>query len=331
MDPMLSRRLPAVAALLLALGGCAAGSGGSPSSSTAAPTTSSADGDQSAPRATPSEDRTLSPSAPARPSGDGLRPEPEDAFEDQPDAYEEDCQQGEGTEVLTCEYGATDADTTVALVGDSKALQWISAFDEIGRDHDWRIVTMTRSTCTWADAYVSSDQRPDTECWQWGQKTKDELVQMGPDLVATSFGHNMASREPTSTEFSREGLVDGLVSIWDELGDAGIPVAALSDTPNSGEIESIPECVADHRDDPDACTIENSEGIGTPPMRDAVQEVPSATLIDLTDVICPDGTCRPVFGDVLIQRDGSHVTDTFVREVAPALEAPLAELLEPRS
>lgn len=319
MDPMRSRRLPAAAALLLALGGCAAGNG------------TGSGGDQSAPRAAPSADRTISPSAPPRPSGDGLRPEPEDAFEDQPDAYDENCQQDEGTEVLTCEYGAPDAGTTVGLVGDSKALQWISALDEIGRDRGWRIVTMTKSTCTWADAYVSSDQRPDTECWQWGQKATDEVLELGPDLVATSFGHNMASRDPTSTEFSREGLVDGLVSTWDELGEAGIPVAALSDTPNSGAIESIPECVADHRDDPDACTIEKSEGIGTPPMRDAVQEVSSATLIDLTDVVCPDGTCRPVFGDVLIQRDGSHLTDTFVREVAPALEAPLAELLEPGS
>lgn len=62
-------------------------------------------------------------------------------------------------------------------------------------------------------------------------------------------------------------------------------------------------------------------------MRQAVKQVPTATLVDLTDVICPDGTCRPVFGDVLVQRDGSHLTDTFVREVAPALDAPLAELV----
>lgn len=215
----------------------------------------------------------------------------------------------------------------MAVVGDSKALQWISAIDEIGRDRGWRVVTMTKSTCTWADAYVSSDQRPDTECWQWGQNAKDRALALEPDLVITSFGHNMASPDESSTEFSTEGLVDGLVGIWQEIDDAGIPVAALSDSPQAGEIEDVPRCVTAHRDDTDACTLEESEGIGTPPMRQAVKQVPTATLVDLTDVICPDGTCRPVFGDVLVQRDGSHLTDTFVREVAPALDAPLAELV----
>lgn len=35
---------------------------------------------------------------------------------------------------------------------------------------------------------------------------------------------------PTATTVSASGLVDGLVSRWDELADAGIPVAALTDT-----------------------------------------------------------------------------------------------------
>lgn len=317
-------RLGALAALALALSACA---GSPPDPADDSPAASSSSTEPPAPTASRVSEDVIRAAPPSPPSGDGLRPEPEDAFDDQPDAYDEDCQNSEGTEVLTCSYGDEDADTTVALVGDSKALQWISALDEIATDRGWHVVTMTKSTCTWADAYVSSDQRPNTECWSWGQQAKDDVLDLDPDLVVTSFGHNMAAPDDSSTDFSRGALVDGLVTMWEAVGAEDIPVAALSDTPNSGAIESVPDCVAEHRDDTDACTIEESEGIGTPAMREAVKRVPTATLVDLTDVVCPDGTCRPVFGDVLVQRDGSHVTDTFVRTVAPALDAPLAELV----
>lgn len=321
---MPSRRLSVMAALLivLLLPACS-GSPGDDQGTTSPSSSASASSGSAAPST-----NVISATAPSKPSGDELRPQPTDSFDDQPDAYDDDgCHTEEGTTVLACDYGDEDGDVTVAVVGDSKALQWISAIDEIGKDHGWKVVAMTKSTCTWADAYVSSDQRPDTECWQWGQKAKDRVLGLDPDLVVTSFGHNMASPEATSTNFSTEGLVVGLVSIWQELGEADIPVAALSDSPQAGELGDVPGCVAKHRDDPDECIIEDSEGIGTPPMRQAVAQVPSATLVDLTDVICPDDACRPVFGDVLVQRDGSHLTDTFVRQATPALDGPLTELV----
>lgn len=318
------RCLTALTGSAVLLAGCAgSGAGPDPSSThaTSGSTSGTADG-QSSPSS------VISASPPSEPTGDGLRPRPGDAFEDQPPAYDDDCQNSTGTEVLTCRYGTTDAETTVALVGDSKALQWVSAFDTIGTDRGWRIVTMTKSTCAWADAYVSSDGQPNAECWEWGQQAKKEVLDLEPDLVVTSFGHNMASPSESSTDFSREGLVEGLVGMWDELADAGVPVAALTDTPNSGEIGDVPECVAEHGEDHEACTIEDSEGTGTPAMRAAVKQARSATLVDLTGVLCPEGTCRPVFGDVLVQRDGSHITDTFVREVTPSLEGPLTTLVE---
>lgn len=323
MGSMPSRRSSIMAALLLVLvlPACSGTPEGGQDSTSPSVSASASTGS-----AEPSTN-VISATAPAKPSGERLRPQPKDSFDDQPDAYDDGCHTEEGTTVLACDYGDEDGDVTVAVVGDSKALQWTSAIDEIGKDHGWKVVAMTKSTCTWADAYVSSDQKPDTECWQWGQKAKDRVLGLDPDLAVTSFGHNMASPEDTSTNFSTEGLVDGLVSIWQELGEADIPVAALSDSPQAGELGDVPDCVAKHRDDLDECVIEDSEGIGTPAMREAVTQVPSATLVDLTDVVCPEGTCQPVFGDVLVQRDGSHLTDTFVREVTPALDGPLTELV----
>ena len=130
------------------------------------------------------------------------------------------------------------------------------------------------------------------------------------------------ARTPTTGAATRS-----LVSRWDELADAGIPVAALTDTPTVDRGGNAPECVAKHRDDTDACILDSAEGMGTPAMRAAAERARAATLVDLTDAVCPGGTCRPVFGNVLVQRDGSHLTDTFVRAAAPALEAPLRDLV----
>lgn len=339
---MTTRRPGLLAALVLALSACAGPPQG-PGDTTPSPVdpTSAASTTLPSPSRAPSSGPTgtespttsaptgqvITATPPPAPTGEDLRPQPSEAFDDRPHAYDEDCQNTAGTEVLTCDYGALDGEVTVALVGDSKALQWISALDRIGRERGWHVVTMTKSTCTWADAYVSADQRPDTECWRWGQKASQKVLDLEPDLAVTSFGHTMAAPDDSSTEFSREALVAGLVSTWQELADAEIPVAALSDTPSSGALGDIPECVGTHREDPSACTLDQAEGIGTPPMREAVRQVPSTTLVDLTDVLCPGGTCRPVFGDVLVQRDTSHVTDTFVREVTPALDEPLSELV----
>lgn len=326
---MTARSCLALLAAALLLAGCGASDAGE-GTGTSSSDTSSPTGQASAsgqPRARASVPDVITATAAPTPSGDGLRPAPEEAFDDRPDAYDRGCHTEQGTEVRSCDYGAEDSGTTIALVGDSKALQWVSALDALGREHDWHVVTMTRSTCAWADAYVSSDQKPDTECHEWGTRAKEEVLELGPDLVVTSLGHNMAATSPTATTFSASGLVDGLVSRWDELADAGIPVAALTDTPTVDRGGNVPECVAKHRDDTDACILDSAEGMGTPAMRAAAERARAATLVDLTDVVCPGGTCRPVFGNVLVQRDGSHLTDTFVRAAAPALEAPLRDLV----
>ena len=109
--------------------------------------------------------------------------------------------------------------------------------------------------------------------------------------------------------------------------DTSSPTGQASASGQPRARASAPECVAKHRDDTDACILDSAEGMGTPAMRAAAERARAATLVDLTDVVCPGGTCRPVFGNVLVQRDGSHLTDTFVRAAAPALEAPLRDLV----
>jgi hypothetical protein len=71
---------------------------------------------------------------------DWVLPSPLQAPGDVPRAYADGCQQGRpSSEPLTCTYGDPDAASSVALVGDSKALQWLPALDAGRRpeDCDW--------------------------------------------------------------------------------------------------------------------------------------------------------------------------------------------------
>ena len=45
-----------------------------------------------------------------------------------------------------------------------------------------------------------------------------------------------------------------------------------------------------------------------------------SVLVDINREICPDNLCRAVIGNALVYRDKSHLTATFARTLAPALE-----------
>ena len=76
-----------------------------------------------------------------------------------------------------------------------------------------------------------------------------------------------------------------------------------------------------------------SRGLGDvykrqPPLRGAVDRVEDATVVDLNDFLCPEGTCRAVVGGVLTYRQGAHVTASWVRSMQKVLDARFDAALE---
>jgi hypothetical protein len=61
-----------------------------------------------------------------------------------------------------------------------------------------------------------------------------------------------------------------------------------------------------------------SDGAYTTQLR-AVQGQPNVKLIDLFDAICPTPRCSPVIGGVLVYRQSSHITATYIRTLTPRL------------
>ena len=65
-----------------------------------------------------------------------------------------------------------------------------------------------------------------------------------------------------------------------------------------------------------------------PTEKAALEEVPGAIAIDVTDFVCPQARCAPVIGDVLVQRKGSHLTNTYAVSLVPELLRQFAPVVE---
>ncbi len=269
---------------------------------------------------------------------DWVLPSPATALRDVPVAYADGCQQGStDDDPLTCTYGDRAGAKTVALVGDSKALQWLPALDTWALGHGYRLVTYVKSSCPLADVDVELAGSAYPSCRAWSGAVTRALLEQQPDLVVTSQVRGVASPAPATAD-PRQQMVDGLTRTWSRLLDAGIAVTVLADTPQTGM--AVYACVAEHPDALDVCGYDRATAVAA--SASGVQSVAVTALggtvldasgavrhpgrndrlsmIDLDDAVCPDQVrCPPVVGNVLIYRSGSHLTKTYVDTLAPRL------------
>lgn len=302
-------------------------------------------GDEATPSGTSGNAQTRAPGAralganPAQYSppdqADGIFPEPVAATEDVPGAYSRGCQVGRrDTKPVVCDYGDPDGEIDVALVGDSKALQWISAVDTLGEEHGWQVQTMTKSTCPFTAAARMVHGERFTACERWNDAVLDRLVDRPPDVVVTSQRTREAMDDPADPAEgqSAEAMADGLHDQWGELIDAGSEVIVVRDNPSppyEGE-SGVYECVAEHPDDLARCSFSREEGerasAGDAQLA-AAKRTPEAHVVDLNDYICPADTCPPVIGDALVYRQSSHLTRTYIESLTDRLEDALLPLI----
>lgn len=265
---------------------------------------------------------------------EGMVPDPIEATEDVPHAYDKGCQAEQGSsDPVTCTFGDPNGTTTIALVGDSKALQWISALDSIGKKRGWKVVTFTKSACSFTAADIAQDGAPYASCSAWNDAVTQQLFERKPDVVLTSQGKDVALNKAGNVHSgqSTEAMIKGLEHRWSALAKAGMTVVAMRDNPiPPNDIRPVYECVDEHRHALGECTFPRTaaERLGAGDVQlAAVKGVPGVELVDLNDYVCPGATCPPVIGNVLVYRQGSHLTRTYVDTLAPRLEKQLAPIV----
>ena len=223
-----------------------------------------------------------------------------------------------------CVYGKPSSETTVVLFGDSHALLYFPALRILAHENDWRLVGLTKGGCSPAEVHIysqaSNSKYP--ECDEWREQTLKRIAEKErPDMIVTSTRPTyqvLQDGEKLRGRTRDETLKRGYVSTLEKLRRTGAEVVVIKDIPHPDK--NIPECVARSPRNPENCAIPRSKAFDYLPINAlAAMEVEGVRLIDPTPVLCNEKACPAVIGDVLIYRNGTHLTATHGRTLAPWL------------
>jgi SGNH domain (fused to AT3 domains) len=231
-----------------------------------------------------------------------------------------------GTKPPTCIYGDRDGAITVALVGDSHAAHWFPALEVVAKQHGWRLVPFTKFSCVFVDLPIWSPNlnREYTECEAWRENVVDRLVKLKPDLVIISSNRWLPAIANRDNEPERQGAA--LARLIERIPGT---VALLVDTPRSDV--DVPACLAKHPDAIERCTTSRTAAFGWRHLRRETEaaRLTGATLVDMSDFVCPGDPCPPIIGNTLVYRDHHHLTATFAVSIAQDLYAALPPVDSP--
>ncbi|WP_430868438.1 acyltransferase family protein [Demequina aurantiaca] len=261
----------------------------------------------------------------------------EESSTDRPNVTAECAVDEAATEPSPCQMGDPAAAGKLVLAGDSKAGQWSDAVYAATVGLGWQFLGATKSACGFSSGLrVDSNGRPYDACPEYNANLTELLLADAPDVVVVSQRHSTAFDE--SGELTTKAMTDALVEQWETLEEAGIDVVALLDNPSPVGLDEafegqVPACLAEHLGNPEACAFDRASGVkasGAPAFLAAAERVNSVDVIDMTDVLCNETMCPPVIGDVLVYRQGSHITNTYATSATDILTARLSAIVSSR-
>jgi peptidoglycan/LPS O-acetylase OafA/YrhL len=255
-----------------------------------------------------------------------LRPNPLRARADRSRGFYSGCLVGiEGTNSNKCLFGDPEGDRTLILFGDSHAMQYFPALEELAENHHWRLIELTKAECPPEEIEVRSmvEDREYSQCDTWRQKAFERIeggdenvtVVMSGDTVYVPYGPN---GEELAGKEAADAMEAGYLRTLNRIQAAGPRTVVIRDTPASSQ--DVPSCVSEDIQHLKRCAFERPHEWQREYDVRAAKAHSATHLIDLDDEICPSEVCRAVIGNALVYRDKSHLTATFARTLEPMIE-----------
>ncbi len=218
-----------------------------------------------------------------------------------------------------CDLGPEGADRTVLVTGGSHVAQWMPALRLVAEQEGWRLVFTEKGGCQFLPRPEPGSQDPPQtdSCYGYTENLWPMIEELDPDYLFT-IG-------TTSRPVTGEATPEGFLTQWRRLDELGVTVLAVRDTTRLQE--NAAECLERTGLDAVACGQPRTERLRATSPLDAVEDLPgNVRPVDLTDRICRPDWCRAVEGNVVVYRDTSHVTATYMRTLAPFLRDALKEV-----
>ena len=228
------------------------------------------------------------------------------------------------TTVHPCLYGDTTASRTVVLFGDSHALQWFPAIDNIANEEHDALVVAAKATCPPIDITVFSPAlgRDYSECNEWRAAELQRMSTLRPAVVILGFSREYGIADD-HVVVDGQAWLSGLSEMISTIEKTtGARVVLMGDDPYPQQ--NTPDCLSQHLTFTPDCDIPkhypfyNPEGI---PQEQAVTAATGAGYVDTDPWFCISNTCTVIMGNLLVYRDDNHITATFASWLTPVIAA----------
>lgn len=200
---------------------------------------------------------------------------------------------------------------TVMIVGDSHAQQWGGAVAPIAQDQEWNVIALLKGGCSLA----ADEPSPGVDdCASWREAALDYIAELRPALV---FG--MATK--TTADTPNEHMLAGLDQTVERIAETGARVVLFRDNPRY--TQDMYRCVEENGESSSVCARVRDDVLAAEDP--ALQLRAPATVLDLSDYVCPDGTCPAIIGNVAVYLDHDHLSGAYAKTLSPILAARLRE------
>jgi len=201
-----------------------------------------------------------------------------------------------------------DATKTVVVVGNSHSQQWLGAMEVLAEEHHWRLYSLLYGGCP----FTTEDPESEPGCNQFNGDVLNHLREHSPDALFT-VGTAAVPSWPDET------LTYGFEDLIPQITGLGIDVVAVRDNPRFNY--SLRDCALDKGVDSPDCRPLKADVLAQPSPFDAVNgKFENLSLLDLTDLMCPELYCPPVIGNTFVYLDDNHLTKTYVKTMAGMLD-----------
>lgn len=234
---------------------------------------------------------------------------------------------GESFTLKACEFGPMDSPMHVVLFGDSHAIQWFDAINDVARRNAWRVTTLLKSGCP---ALGPARTDGGTACEQWRRSALQRIAVEKPTVVVLGSATNLQSVvSATYLEAVREGTRSTLA----HLAAANVPGLIIRDTPRFDF--DVPACLGRSRRLPwrssSLCNVSRSAAIDERvhrAERDGATGLRRVAFVDMTARLCPGAVCRTEWNGYPMYRDDNHLAARYASTLGSDLEGGLRSLLE---
>ena len=220
------------------------------------------------------------------------------------------CSAGQGqTSSTICTLGDTASSKSIALIGDSHAMMWMPAILAMARQDGWVVRPLTKSSCTPPDWFVASMRIPECSAWLSWALQQAERLRPTVLVITGEFG---------AVDADQAGPVSsGIASLVSRMKPYAKKVVIIGDHPQQST-EPV-DCLLSASANMGRCSVALTESWSEINSAIAAGATSAgASFIDTTGWLCAAGYCPQVIGHDIVYRDATHLTETYVLQLASA-------------